>query len=69
MALSAFGRILLVSSMCVVELPVWIGVHICGWPSSLSILCIATAILALMNSAPSFASAAEDITALLYAIC
>jgi hypothetical protein len=41
------------------------GVHFCGWPSSLSVLHIDTAILELMNSAPSFASAVEDITALI----
>ncbi len=41
------------------------GVHICGWPSSLSILCIDTAILAFMNSAPCLASAVKDIAALI----
>ncbi len=65
MALSAFGRILLVSRACAVALSVWMGVSVCGWPSSLIILCIGTVILALMNSAPSLASAAEDITALI----
>ncbi len=65
MALSAFGMILLVSRVYAVELSVWMGVHVCGWPSSLSVLCIDTAILELMNSAPSLASAAGDITALI----
>ncbi len=41
------------------------GVCICGWSSSSSILHIDTAGLALMNSAPSLVSAAEDITALI----
>jgi hypothetical protein len=65
MALSAFGRILLVSRVCVVELSVWMGFCVCGWSSSLSILRIDTAVLALMNSMWSSASAAEDITALI----
>ncbi len=51
--------------MCAVELFIWMGVDICGWPSSSSILRIDTAVLALMNSAPSLAFAAEDITALI----
>jgi hypothetical protein len=55
MALSAFGSILLVSRVCAVELSIWMGV----------VLHIDTAVLALMNSAPSLASAAEDITALI----
>jgi hypothetical protein len=59
MALSAFGRILLVSRACAVELSVWVGVYICVWPSSLSNLHIDTFVLALINSAPSLASAAE----------
>ncbi len=65
MALSAFGRIVLVSRACAVELSVWMGVFVCGLPSSLSVLRIDTSILALMNTALSLASAAEDITALL----
>ncbi len=62
MALSAFGRILLVSSACTVELSVCIGVHVCGWPNSLSIVRMETAVFALMNNVPSFASAADDMT-------
>ena len=65
MALSAFGRILLVSRACALELFVWMGVCICGWPSSLSVLCIDTAVLVYMNSTLSMASAADDITALI----
>ncbi len=65
MALSAFGRILFVSRACAVELSVWMGVCVCGWPCSLSVLRVDTAVLALMNSAPSLASATEDITALM----
>ncbi len=53
------------SRACVVELSVLMCVCVCGWPSSLSILHVDTAVLALMNSAPSLASAAEDITALI----
>ncbi len=53
------------SRVCAVELSIWMGAGICGWPSSLRVLRIDTAVLALMNSAPSSASAAEDITALI----
>ena len=60
MTLSAFARILLVSRPCAVELSVWMGVHVCGWPNSSSVLRIDTTTLVLMNSAPSSASAAED---------
>ncbi len=41
------------------------GCSHCGWPSSSSVLRIDTAVLALMNSAPNLASAAEDVTALI----
>ncbi len=64
MAFNAFGRILLVSSACAVELLVWMGVRGCGRPNSSSVRRMDTAILALMNSAPSLASA-DDITALI----
>ena len=67
MAFNALGRILLVSSACAVELLVWIGVCGCGCPISLSVCCMDTAVLALMNSAPNSASAADDITA--FIIC
>ncbi len=65
MAFSALGRILLVSSACVVELLVWMGVCVCGCPNFSSVRRMDTAVLALMNSAPSSASAADDITALI----
>ncbi len=67
MAFNALGRILSVSSACAVELSVWMGVCGCGWPISSSVCRIDTAILALMNSAPNSASAADDITA--FIIC
>jgi hypothetical protein len=69
MALSAFGKNLLVSRPCAVELSVWMGVHVCGWPNSLSVLCIDAAILALMNSAPSLALLRKTLLLLLFAIC
>ena len=53
------------SSACAVELLVWMGVHGCGCPNSSSVHCMDTAVLALMKSAPSLASAADDITALI----
>ena len=62
MAFSAFGRILLVSSACAVELSVCIGVRVWGWPNSSSIVPMDTAVFALMNNAPSSASAANDMT-------
>jgi hypothetical protein len=64
-AFSALERILLVSSACAVKLSVWMGVRDCECPISSSVLHMDTAILALMNSAPSSASAADDITALI----
>ena len=64
MAFSAFGRILLVSSAYAVELPVCIGVRIWGWPNSLSIVRMETAVFALMN-VPSSASVADDMTDLI----
>ena len=65
MAFNAFGRILLVSSACAVELSVWMGVLGCVCPNSSSVCRMDTAVLALMNNAPSSASAADDITALI----
>ncbi len=62
MALSTFGRILLVSSACAVELLVCISVCVWGWPDSSSIVRMETAVFALMNSAASSASAADDRT-------
>ena len=62
MAFSAFGRILLVSSACAMELSVCIGVRVWGWPNSSSVVRMDTAVFALMNNAPSSASAADDMT-------
>ncbi len=53
------------SSVCTVELSVWMGVCGCGCPNSSNVCRIDTAVLALMNSAPSLASAANDITVLI----
>ena len=55
------------SSACAVALSVWMGVRGCGCPISSSVCRIDTAVLALMNSAPNSASAADDITA--FIIC
>ena len=63
MALSAFGRVLLVSSACAVALSVCIGVRGCGCPSSISVCRNETAVFALMNKAPSSASTADDMMA------
>jgi hypothetical protein len=41
------------------------GVRGCGCPNSLSVCHMDTTVLALMNSTPSSASAADDITALI----
>ncbi len=65
MAFNALGRILLVSSAWAVKLLVWMGVQVCRCPISLSVRCMETAVLALINNAPSLASAADDITALI----
>jgi hypothetical protein len=65
MAFNAFGRILLVSSTCAVELSVWMGVRGCARPNSSNVRCIDTAVLAFMNSAPSLVSVADDITVLI----
>ena len=65
MAFSAFGRILLVSSACAVELSVCIGVRVWGWPNSSSVVRMDTAVFVLMNNAPSSASAADDMSDLI----
>jgi hypothetical protein len=65
MAFNALGIILLVSIAWAVELLVCMGVQVCGGPISLRVHCMETAVLALMNSAPSLASTADDITALI----
>ncbi len=63
--LQCLGHNFLVSSAWAVELLVCMGVQVCGCPISLRVHRMETAILALMNSAPSLASAADDITALI----
>ncbi len=63
MALSALGKILLVSSACAMALFVCIGVRGCGWPSSMRVCRMETAVFTLMNRAPNSASAADDMTA------
>ncbi len=65
MAFKALGRILLASSAWAVKLLVWMGVQVCRCPISSSVHCMQTAVLALMNNAPSLASAADDISALI----
>ncbi len=50
------------SSACTVELLVCISVCICGWPNASRVFCMETAVFALMNSAASSASVADDIT-------
>ncbi len=50
------------SSACAVELSVCIGVCIWGWPNSSSIVHMKTVVFALMNSAASSVSAADDMT-------
>ncbi len=65
MAFNTLGIILLVSSAWAVELSVCMGVRVCGCSISLRVCCMETAILVLMNSALSLASAANDITALI----
>jgi hypothetical protein len=60
MALSALGKILLVSSTCAVALSVCIGVRGCGWPSSMSVCRMETAVFLLINRVPNSASAAHD---------
>ncbi len=51
-ALSAFGKILLVSSACSIALSICIGVHGWGWPSLVSDCSMETAVFALMNGHP-----------------
>ena len=50
------------SSACAVELLVCIGVRVCGWPNSSSVVHMEIAVFVLMNSAASSASVADDIT-------
>ena len=60
--LVALAMILLLMSPSAVLFSVWMGV--CGsvWPSSSSVLRIGTDFLEFKNNAPSYASAAYDIT-------
>ena len=53
------------NSACAVELSVWIGVRDCRCPNSLSIVWMEMAVFALMNNAPTSASAADDMTDLI----
>jgi hypothetical protein len=65
MAFKALGIILLVSSAWAVKLSVCMGMQVCGSPISLRVRRMETAVLVLMNNAPSLASMADDITALI----
>ncbi len=58
MALSALGKILLMSSACAVALSVCIGVRGCGWPSSMRVCRMETAVFALIRP-PSTATTAN----------
>ncbi len=62
-ALICLGWILLLITPLAIELLVRIRVHGGGWPISVSICCKYTALRALRDSAPNFASAADDMTA------
>jgi hypothetical protein len=59
------GWILWLITPSAVELSVWIGVLGCGWPILASICCKYAASFAFNYRAPSSASAADDITALI----
>ena len=59
-----FGGLVLTTPPAV-ELSTWTGDGGCGCPVSSNMFLMCTASLALMNSAPSSASAADDITALM----
>ena len=60
--LLALATILLLMRTSAVLLYVWMGVRGCGWPRSSSVLRIGTSVLVFKNNAPSYASAADDIT-------
>ena len=62
-AFNACSILLLVSRSCVVLLSVCIGVGGWGWPSSLSVWRMETAVFALMKRAPSSAYVVDDMTA------
>ena len=61
----AFGCIVFVMTPCAVELSVWTCVGGWGCPISSNVFHMGTAFWALMNNAPSLASAADAITALM----
>ena len=63
MALSALGKILLVSIACAVALSVCIRVRGCGRPSLMRVCHMEMVVFALMNRALNSASAADDMTA------
>ena len=65
MALVRLGWMMLVMMPSAVELSIWMGVGGCGCPNSSSRCRSGIASRALMYKAPSSASAAEDITALI----
>ncbi len=58
MALSAMGKILLVSSACAVALSICIGVLGCGWPSLMRVCRMETVVFALIRP-PSTAATAN----------
>ena len=64
-AFVCFGYIVFVTTPSAVELLIWIGVGGCGWPISLRRCLCSIAARELIYSAPSSASAADDMTALM----
>ncbi len=60
---NAFGIILSASRSFAVLMSVCIGGGGWGWPSSLSMWRIETAVFALIKKVPSYASAVDDMTA------
>ena len=64
-ALVCFGCIVFVTTLSAVKLSIWIEVGGCGWPISSRSCLWGIAARELMYSAPSSASAADDMTALM----
>ena len=60
--LVALATILLLMSPSAFLLYIWICVCVCGWPRSLSVLRMGTAVLEFKNNASSSTSAADYIT-------
>ena len=60
--LVALATILLFMRTSTVFLSIWMGVCGYGWPSSLSVLRMGTAVLAFKNNTTSSASTADDVT-------